>query len=116
MSGSDSKSYLHYKEYAGSVEFSEADAVFHGKVVGIKSLISFEGDSVTAIIEDFHHAVDEYLDFCAANGQPSEKPFKGSFNVRVGADLHRKAALMASARGVSLNALVEEALRQTVNQ
>jgi predicted HicB family RNase H-like nuclease len=71
---------------------------------------------VTAIIEDFHHAVDEYLDFCAANDTPPEKPFKSSFNVRVGADLHCEAALMASARGVSLSALVEEALRQTVNQ
>jgi len=53
--------YLHYKEYVGSVEFSEDDAVFYGKVVGIKALISFEGDSVSAITEDFHNAVDEYL-------------------------------------------------------
>ena len=47
------KNYLHYKEYVGSVEFSEEDAVFFGKVVGIKDLISFEGDSVDAITTDF---------------------------------------------------------------
>ena len=52
------KNYLHYKEYVGSVEFSEEDAAFFGKVVGIKDLISFEGDSVDAITTDFHHAVD----------------------------------------------------------
>jgi predicted HicB family RNase H-like nuclease len=108
-------SYLHYKDYTGSVAFSEHDAVFHGKVVGIKALISFEGDSVSAITEDFHNAVDEYLTHCAENGQMPEKPFKGSFNVRVDADLHRKAALAASARGVSLNALVEDAIRQCVH-
>jgi len=113
---SESKNYLHYKDYIGSVTFSEEDAVFHGKVAGIKSLISFEGDSVDAIIEDFHNAVDEYLDYCAQNGKEPEKPFKGSFNVRIGADLHRRAAIAASARGVSLNTLVEEAIRQTVNQ
>ena len=107
--------YLHYKDYIGSVEFSEADAVFHGKVVGIKSLISFEGDSVSAIIDDFHSAIDEYLEFCAETGKQPEKPFKGSFNVRIGTDLHRKAALAASARGISLNTLVEDAIRQTVN-
>ena len=107
--------YLHYKGYTGSVEFSEEDAVFHGKVAGIKSLISFEGDSVSSITEDFHSAIDEYLEFCAQNGKQPEKPFKGSFNVRVGSDLHRKAALAAGARGVSLNTFVEDAIRQSVN-
>ena len=106
--------YLHYKEYVGSVEFSEEDAVFHGKVVGIKSLISFEGDSVSAIINDFHNAVDEYLEFCVETGKQPEKPFKGSFNVRIGTDLHRQAVLAASARGISLNTLVEDAIKQTV--
>jgi predicted HicB family RNase H-like nuclease len=38
--------YLHYKGYIGSIEFSEEDNVFYGKVIGIKPLISFEGDTV----------------------------------------------------------------------
>jgi predicted HicB family RNase H-like nuclease len=106
--------YLHYKNYIGSIELSEEDAVFHGKVIGIKALISFEGDSVNAIINDFHEAVDEYLKFCAKKGIEPEKPFKGSFNVRIGSELHRKLALTASNRGVSLNTLVEDAIRQAV--
>jgi len=75
--------YLHYKNYTGSVEFSEEDAVFHGKVIGIKALISFEGDSVSAITNDFHKAVDEYLKFCVIRGKEPEKPFKGSLNTLV---------------------------------
>ncbi|MCL2171242.1 MAG: type II toxin-antitoxin system HicB family antitoxin [Defluviitaleaceae bacterium] len=105
---------LNYKDYTGSIEFSEEDGVFHGKVVGIKSLISFEGDSVSSITEDFRNAVDEYLEFCADSGIEPEKPFKGSFNVRIEAELHRKAALAASARGISLNSFVEDAIRQRV--
>jgi predicted HicB family RNase H-like nuclease len=107
--------YLHYKNYTGSVEFSEHDAVFYGKVIGIKSLISFEGESVSAITDDFHKAVDEYLKFCATKKKEPEKPFKGSFNIRISADLHRKLALTASTRGVSLNTLVEDAIRQSVS-
>ena len=107
--------YLHYKNYTGSVCFSEEDAVFHGKIIGIKALISFEGDSVNAITNDFHKAVDEYLQFCAQNGKEPEKPFKGSFNVRISADLHRKLALTASTRGISLNTLVEDAIQQHVS-
>jgi len=112
--GSRTSNYLHYKNYTGSIEFSEEDAVFHGKVIGIKALISFEGDSVNSIINDFHNAIDEYLDFCAQGGKKPEKPFKGSFNVRIGADLHRKATITASIRGISLNALVEDAIRKSV--
>jgi len=108
--------YLHYKNYTGSVCFSERDAVFHGKVIGIKALISFEGESVRALTDDFHTAVDEYLKFCATKGKEPEKPFKGSFNVRISSDLHRKLALTASARGVSLNTLVEDAIRQSVSE
>ena len=108
-------SYLNYKNYSGSVCFSEEDAVFYGKVIGIKALISYEGESVRAITKDFHNAIDEYLEFCAAKGIEPEKPFKGSFNVRINADLHRKLALTASARGVSLNALVEDAILQAVS-
>jgi predicted HicB family RNase H-like nuclease len=105
---------IHYKSYIGSVEFSEEDAVFHGKVIGIKPLISFEGDSVTAMTKDFQDAVDEYLDFCARNSKIPEKSFKGSFNVRIGSDLHRKAAVAASAKGITLNAFVEDAIRKNV--
>ncbi|MCL2805021.1 MAG: type II toxin-antitoxin system HicB family antitoxin [Treponema sp.] len=114
MKNNRNGSYLHYKDYIGNVCFSEEDAVFHGKVVGIKALISFEGDSVKAITDDFHKAIDEYLDFCDAKGKQPEKPFKGSFNVRINADLHRRLVLTASARGISLNTLVENAIRQTV--
>jgi predicted HicB family RNase H-like nuclease len=106
---------MNYKGYIGSVEFSEKDTAFHGRVSGIKALISFEGDSVSSLTEDFHNAIDEYLEWCSQTGKEPEKPFKGSFNVRIGSELHRKAALAASARGVSLNTLVEDAIRQNVS-
>ena len=107
--------FLHYRNYTGSVCFSEEDAVFHGKVIGIKALISFEGDSVGSITNDFHKAVDEYLKYCSAKRKEPEKPFKGSFNVRINTDLHRKLAIASSARGISLNTMVENAIQQAVS-
>jgi len=103
--------HLQYKGYSGSLEFSEEDGVFHGKVVGIKSLISFEGDSVSMITEDFHNAVDEYLDFCKESNIEPEKPFKGSFNVRIAPELHRQLSLYSTTNGRTLNSTVEEAIR-----
>jgi len=114
MKNNKPDNYLHYQNYTGTVDFSEEDAVFYGKVIGIKSLISYEGSSVNAITDDFHKAVDEYLKFCKAKGKEPEKPYKGSFNVRISSDLHRKLAQTAAASGVSLNVVVENALLQSV--
>ena len=59
---------LEYKGYCGTVEFSAEDKVFFGKVAGLNSLISFEGESVQSLREDFEGAVDDYLEMCAERG------------------------------------------------
>ena len=67
---------LHYKNHVGNVFFSENDNVFHGKVIGISDSISFEGDSVKTLTEDFRNAIDEYLEFCTEVGkQPGSSAF-----------------------------------------
>ncbi len=101
-----------YMGYTGEVCFSEEDRLLYGKVLGIRSLISFEGSTVAGLIHDFHEAVDRYLESFAEENRAPEKPFKGSFNVRISPDLHRKAALKAMDQGISLNAFVENSIRK----
>ena len=60
------KNTIEYKGYIGSVEFSEPDKVFFGKVMGIRTLISYEGTTAQELIEDFHGAVDDYMELCQA--------------------------------------------------
>ena len=59
---------MEYKGYVGSVEFSEKDGVFYGKVQGIRSLISYEGTTASGLVSDFHEAVDDYLEACKEEG------------------------------------------------
>ena len=66
-----------YKGYIGSVEFSEEDCIFFGKVLGIRSLISYEGENAKELLDDFHGAVDDYLDVCKSEGKEPEVAFKG---------------------------------------
>jgi len=66
---------LEYKGYLGSVEFSAADHVLFGEVIGIRSLISYEGSSLEALRKDFETSVDAYLACCA---QPESHPEKVS--------------------------------------
>lgn len=106
---------ISYKNYIGSVEFSAEDGVFYGKVQGIRSLISYEGTTASELLKDFHKAVDDYLDTCREQGITPEQAYKGSFNVRFkDPELHKKAALYASAHHQTLNSVVEEAVAKYV--
>ena len=68
----------------------------------------------TELVADFHDAVDDYLSLCEAENSEPEKAYKGSFNIRVSPELHKQAAICAMAQQVSLNTLVEDALREYV--
>ncbi len=106
------KDTMTYKSYIGSVHYSDEDRVFYGQVEYIRSLISYEGTDVDALRRAFEEAVDDYLDLCKTEGKKPEQPFSGTFNVRTGSDLHRRAALLAKERGTTLNRVVSEALRR----
>jgi len=108
--------YLEYKGYTGSIEYSQEDGLLYGKVLGIRGLISYEGETGQSLEADFKEAIDIYLTDCKAAGKTPEKTFKGSFNVRIPATLHQKAALLAMETKTSLNSLVAEAIRSRVTK
>ena len=56
---------LHYRGYVGSVEYSEEDGAFWGKVVGISDSVTYDGEDLMALEKDFHDAVDVYLEILA---------------------------------------------------
>lgn len=105
---------MEYRDYIGSIEFSEEDCIFYGKVQGIRALISYEGTTAQELIDDFHGAVDDYLALCEAEGKEPEKAYKGSFNVRIPPQLHQQAAVYAISQQISLNSVVENAIRSYV--
>lgn len=103
-----------YKGYTGSVEISEEDNCLFGKVLFIRSLLSYEGQTLEEIKKDFKGVVDEYLEDCKEREIEPEKPFKGSFNVRVRPAIHRGLAIAAAKRGESLNKYVSEVLESAI--
>jgi len=107
---------LQYKDYDGSVEYSAEDRILHGSLLGIRDAVTFEGVDVDSLEANFRAAVDEYLAFCAAEGKTPDQPFKGSFNIRVGPDLHKRAALYAEAHQQKLNTVVSKALEEFLTQ
>ncbi len=105
---------LSYKNYNGTVEYSKEDNCLFGRVVGIKSLLSYEGNSIQELECDFQNAVEEYIEDCKERNIEPEPPYKGTFNVRISPELHRNIAIYAMEHGKSLNAAVEEAIGHMV--
>ena len=105
---------MEYRNYVGSVEFSEEDGCFFGKVMGIRALISYEGTTAKELVADFHGAVDDYLALCAAEGKEPEKAYKGSFNVRISPELHKQAVVYAASHQMTLNSFVESSMKRAL--
>lgn len=101
---------LNYKGYSGSIECSIEDDCLHGKVLFIEDIVTYEGDTPSALKTAFEGAIDRYLAYCEKTGKPANKAYSGGFNVRISPDLHRQVAIAASKSGVTLNECVKRAL------
>ena len=94
---------MKYKGYVGSVDFSEEDGLLFGKVQGIRSLLSYEGRSVTELTADFHEVVDEYLNDCKEDGIQPEVPYEAKIEIQISPELHKKIADAALSKKMSIN-------------
>lgn len=103
-------SMLEYKGYHASVEYDAEDNIFVGEVFGISDSLNFHGTSVSELKKMFKQSIDNYLDLCKKIGKNPDKEFKGSFNVRIPPEMHKKAALAAAGRNITLNQYVIGAL------
>ena len=102
--------------FEGSVDFDLDSNVLHGKILHINSVISYEGDTLNELTEAFFDAVKDYLEMCDEMGVIPEKPYKGSFNIRIPPELHRQASLLAFRHGKTLNDFVSESISEKVKR
>ncbi|APC18151.1 antitoxin HicB [Pseudomonas frederiksbergensis] len=103
---------LQHRGYYGSIEASPEDNCLFGKLQFIRALVSYEGETVAELTQAFRAAVDDYLNTCTSLSQEPEVPCKGSFNVRIGHDLHLAASVAATRHSISLNDLTRKALSE----
>ena len=103
-------SLMEYKNYHAKIDYDQEDQIFVGHVIGINDSINFHGGSVAELTEQFHNAVENYLVYCKKAGKEPEKEYKGSFNIRIKPEQHRRLALHAASEGITINQLVARAI------
>lgn len=104
-----------YKGYTGTVEYGPADRIFHGRVVGITDIISFQGTSVEELEEDFRAGIDSYLEGCRERGVEAQRPYSGRFVLRLPPEVHRDASIAARLDRTSMNEWINEAIRMRLD-
>ena len=98
--------------YTARVEYDERDDIFVGRVLGLRSIISFHGKTVTELKREFASAMRDYLADCEEHGVAPERPASGKLLIRVPPEVHRRALIRAQAMGKSLNQWATEALER----
>ena len=109
---------IEYKGYVAAVEFDDSVGRLHGRVVnsGAYPIATFEATDVDGIRREFQRSIDEYLASCREDGVEPKKPFSGTLNLRLGPDLHQRAALSAGAHGMSLNSWIKQPVEKKASQ
>jgi predicted HicB family RNase H-like nuclease len=105
---------MSHKGYTARVEYDERDNIFVGRILGIRSIISFHGETVTELRSQFELAVKAYLAECKREGVHPEKSASGNLLLRVPPEIHGQALVAAQAAGKSLNQWATEVLKDAV--
>lgn len=107
---------MNYKGYIGEVEYDDDAKIFSGTVINTRTVITFQGTTVEELEKEFRNSVDDYLEWCRADGVEPEKPYSGRFNVRFLPVLHQKAAIAARKLNMSLNSFVEKSVEDELGK
>lgn len=107
---------LTYKGYVGSIEISDEDNCLFGKVLDLPkdTMISYEGETVSDLKEDFKEAVDDYIAYCKESGITPRKSYSGSLNIRISPETHSQIAILAKQAGMSINAFIRSAVEKQI--
>lgn len=104
-----------FRGYTARVEYDERDGLFVGRLLGIRSIISFHGETVAQLKSEFELAVNDYLSDCAERGLVPEKPASGKLLLRMPTEVHGRAMVAAQAAGKSLNQWATDVLQRAAH-
>lgn len=100
--------------YHARIEYDADIDSFRGEIFGLNGGADFYGKDPEELRREFRLSLDTYLEVCAEKNIDPKREYSGKFNLRIDPELHRNAALKASAEGKSINQLVADSLAQSL--
>ncbi|NOX47615.1 MAG: type II toxin-antitoxin system HicB family antitoxin [Chlorobi bacterium] len=105
---------MKYKGYTGKVVYDDDAKLFHGEVLDLKDVITFQGKSVEELEQAFRDSIDDYIEFCEERKEKPDKPFSGKFVVNISPSVHHQLYLKAIQSGKSLNRWISDTLTNQI--
>ena len=102
---------MQHKGYTARIEYDERDNILVGRVLGIRAIISFHGETVSEVRREFEAAIEDLLNDCQVQGIKPEKPASGKLMLRMPPQVHGAALVAAEAAGKSLNQWATEVIQ-----
>jgi predicted HicB family RNase H-like nuclease len=103
---------MKYKGYFGEITYDDEAKIFHGEVIGLKDIITFQGNSVNELKKAFQDSINDYLAWCNERDEQPEKTYSGKLHIRMNPNLHAHLTIEAAQQGISLNDLINQKLRR----
>ena len=107
---------LNYKGFTAKIEFSADDNVFFGRLLGMKDIVGFHGETVEELKDSMRQSVDFYIQTCEKEGKKMKKSYSGKVMFRLPDKLHAEIAEAATRHGKSINEWGKEVFETAVKK
>jgi predicted HicB family RNase H-like nuclease len=96
------------------INFDPDLGMFRGEFLGLSGGADFYAPDVKGLKREGKISLRVFMQACEEDGVEPLRQYSGKFVARIPAELHALANDVAKANGISLNALVEQAIRHEV--
>jgi len=105
-------SIMEYHGYHAIISYDQEDDMFIGEVLGVNDSLNFYGNTTKELRESFHQSIDNYVKLCKEKGKKPEKEYRGTFNVRISPELHKRLSEEADLNNITLNKQIKLILQE----
>ena len=105
-----------YKGYYTKIRYNEEEKWYSGKLEGIRDLVNFGSEKLSEIEQEFHLAVDDYLELCKELNQEPNREVGSDLKLQVNSRMYETLVNSAKNAGESLNELVERILTDYISK
>ncbi|MCR4344323.1 MAG: type II toxin-antitoxin system HicB family antitoxin, partial [Candidatus Scalindua sp.] len=102
--------------YKGYFEYDEKADIFHGQVIGIRDVITFQGRSIDDLKVALKDSIDDYLEMCEQEEKSPDKSFSGKFSLRLPPEVHSKVAQAAASAHKSINSWITDVVENNLEK
>lgn len=108
------KNVMKFGEYEAVISFDPDIAMFRGEFVGLNGGADFYADSIAKLRKEGEISLRVFLDFAKEKKIEPRKRFSGQFVLRLKPEVHKKYALLAKSKNMSLNQVLASTLEHAV--